>query len=585
MGSAIPERCDVLICGGGPVGLSLAYLLGREGLHVQLFERRDSTTTLPKGQYLHASTAEFFRQWGVWPLLESRGWQTERSNGQGFYVNVAAGAVAEIRAIDGTHEEYVQKWSSLSPVYPRKVPASDYEAALRHQASRFPAVGLHFSCRVVDVENTPQGVTLELDHGPDAERLQVHARYAVACDGAHSFVRSRIGKGQDHGPTFGNQVLVEFRADLTSTLGRDGYFHSFVLHPHYAGWFGSQHPQTGLWRYSFRHDEDEAPPLELLVERIRGALGMPELPLDIVQIHRFDYSTGLLRRWREGSVFFAGDAAHWHSPWGGFGMNSGVQDANNLAWKLAMVLRGTAAPALLDTYEHERLSRARTTVKSATYNSLHYQAIVEALRVGEGRAMAGGELSAEGVTFLRQRLPLHGENSVLHTGYQLGTVYESTAVSREPGQEAPTPDLRDYVETTVPGVRAPHCWLLSADGKRVSTIDLWGRGFVLLGLKLPAFWVSACNRVQAELGIDLELLSVGDAGGFSPEDMKFERLYAPRPGWVSLVRPDGFIAASWCPREGEEAADWLDHVLRRVLGLRVEAVAVTHARTGVAPSA
>ena len=80
------DQYDVILCGGGPVGLSLAYLLGRAGLQVALFERRASTTTLPKGQYLHASTGELFRQWGVWDLLQESGWETERANGQGFYV-------------------------------------------------------------------------------------------------------------------------------------------------------------------------------------------------------------------------------------------------------------------------------------------------------------------------------------------------------------------------------------------------------------------------------------------------------------------------------------------------------------------
>ncbi|QNP50321.1 FAD-dependent monooxygenase [Diaphorobacter aerolatus] len=133
------DHFDVVVCGGGPVGLVTAFLLGREGLNVALFEKRPGTTTLPKGQYLHASTAEFFRQWGVWDLLRDAGWETEAANGQGFYVNVANGPVAAIRAIDGTHEEYEAKWAQYSPVYPRKVPASDYEAAICRRAESYPA--------------------------------------------------------------------------------------------------------------------------------------------------------------------------------------------------------------------------------------------------------------------------------------------------------------------------------------------------------------------------------------------------------------------------------------------------------------
>lgn len=571
--SALPESAtqpepdvDVAICGGGPVGLSLAYLLGRAGVKTALFEKRATTTTLPKGQYVHAQTSELYRQWGVWSQLEKCGWSIQRSNGQGFYLNVAAGPVAEVRATHGTDEDYQKKWESLTPVFPRKIPASDYEAALCRQASLWPSVDIAFNAQVVDARQSDGQAQLVIrDRVSGAERT-VRARYLVACDGAHSFVRNRIGQGEDNGPAFLNQILVEFEADLEATLGRDGFFHSFVLDPRYAGWFGSQHPDTGLWRYSFRHDEEELPDQDIILARMRGALGEPDLPLKIVRTYRFDYTTGLLRRWREGQVFFAGDAAHWHSPWGGFGANSGVQDANNLAWKLALVIKGLASEDLLDTYEVERKAKGWQTVKAATYNSMHFQAIAQSAILGEPTLYSHGRLSEVGVRFLREVIEPHGANAVLHTGYQLGTVYQSRAVMDD-GAVAPAPRLKDYVETTVPGVRAPHVWLRDREGKRVSLVDLWGRSFVLVAVGDAEAWRRAAAAEEARSGLPLTVLDVGAGGDYVPEDDKFARLYgAEKDVTMVLVRPDGFVARRFYGDAARDGATFLARTFDHMLG-------------------
>lgn len=553
---------DTIICGGGPVGLSLAYLLGRWGLRTTLFEKRASTTTLPKGQYVHAQTAELYRQWGVWSLLEQRGWPIEKSNGQGVYVNVSRGPVAQVRATAGNEADYARKWEHLTPVYPRKIPASDYEAALCQQARQWPSADIQFSTRVIDVQPTDTHVSVRVRNEKTGSEQQIRGRYLVACDGAHSFVRNRVGQGEDHGPAFLNQVLVEFNASLDDTLGRDGYFHSFVIDPRYAGWFGSKHPDTGAWRYSFRHDEDTVPDRETILTRIRGALGM-DIPIEILQIFRFDYTTGLLRNWREGNVFFAGDAAHWHSPWGGYGANSGVQDANNLAWKMALVLRGLASDGLLDTYEVERKVKAWQVVKAATYNSLHFQSIMQSVIVGEPKLATHGELSEAGRQFLQQRFDPHGDNTVLHTGFQLGTVYNSRAIVPD-GEIAPMAELKKYEETTIPGVRAPHVWLRDATGHRVSLVDKWGASFVLVVSADSAVWRKAVETIRQE-GIPLSIIDVSPEGEYKADDGKFSRLYqGDKTHGAVLVRPDGFVAARFAREKASSTL--LQQVLRQILG-------------------
>ena len=566
-GATGPEQdvFDVAVCGGGPVGLALTYLLGRAGCRVRLLEKRASTTTLPKGQYMHAQTSELYRQWGIWDALRDKGWGINQSNGQGYYIAIAKGPVASVRANNGSEEDYRRKWAPLTPIYPRKIPASDYEAAICRKAMLWPSVDISFNMRVTGVDQLDGGVRLCVSDTETGAKGTVHARYVVACDGAHSFIRNRLGRGEDNGPGFLNQVLVEFEAELDHTLGKDGFFHSFVLDPRYAGWFGSKHPETGLWRYSFGHDEDELPHPDVILARIRGALGEPDIPVKVVRTLRFDYTTGLLRRWREGNVLFAGDAAHWHSPWGGFGANSGIQDANNLAWKLALVLRGVSGESLLDTYEQERKPKALQTVKSATYNSLHFRAIVQSALVGEPEIYTRGEITPACKQFLAERMKPHGENAVLHTGYQLGTVYRSEAVIPD-GEDAPDPALKDYVESTVPGTRAPHIWLTDRAGQSISLIDLFGGTFTLVIAEDAVAWSKAADALNGMLGSIIAPVDLSETGAYRPEEPKFSRLYRGARGFAAvLVRPDGFVACRLAPLDAGAAEEALAAAMKKLL--------------------
>lgn len=332
----------------------------------------------------------------------------------GLLSGVADGAVAEVRQSVESDEAYARKWQALSLVAPRKVPASDYEAALRRQALSWPTVKLHFSATVAGVAQDGEKVTLAV-RGPTGDTQRIACRYLVACDGARSFVRSQLGAGEDHGPTFGNQILTGLRADLDDTLGRDAYFHSVILDPRHAGWFGSQHPGSGLWRYSFRHDEESLPTPDDVKARIRGALGLPELPVEIVETYRFDYTTGC-------ATGALGECCLPATPRTGIPLGglwrqhqrSGCQQPRVEARSGGA---GTASADLLDTYPAERKPRAELAIKAATYNAMHFQAIVAAALVGEPNAARNARLGETAAAFLRAAVTRHGSASILHTGF------------------------------------------------------------------------------------------------------------------------------------------------------------------------
>lgn len=170
--------------------------------------------------------------------------------------------------------------------------------------------------------------------------------------------------------------------------------------------------------------------------------------------------------------------------------------------------------------------------------------------------------------FLSQRAVPHGDNAVLHTGYQLGTVYRSQAVIAN-DEAAPVPELVDYVESTVPGVRAPHAWLRDASGQRSSTVDLWGRRFVLIGHEVHAHWMAAAENVARAMKMELPIINVAKDGAYRPLDAKFEMLYETNHGDVILVRPDGFVAAKLRARDLESATRELKSAIQSILGISV----------------
>ncbi|MES1980511.1 MAG: hypothetical protein V4451_20910 [Pseudomonadota bacterium] len=197
---------------------------------------------------------------------------------------------------------------------------------------------------------------------------------------------------------------------------------------------------------------------------------------------------------------------------------------------------------------------------------MHYQAIAEAARVGEGELFAQGKISPEAQLFLLQRAIPHGDNAVLHTGYQLGTVYHSQAVIAN-SEVVPVPELAEYRESTVPGVRAPHAWLQNAACERLSTLDLWGRRFVLIGHNLHSHWERAARSVVDALGVEIAPFCVGEDAAYRPLDAKFARLYETHKGGVVLVRPDGFIAAKLLAADEDSAHTQLLGVMQSILGV------------------
>jgi hypothetical protein len=250
---------------------------------------------------------------------------------------------------------------------------------------------------------------------------------------------------------------------------------------------------------------------ERSAEFVRTAAGVPDLDVKILGVVPWTASARVAERYRTGRIFLAGDAAHEMPPTGGFGMNTGVQDVHNLAWKLACVLRGAAGPRLLDTYHDERQPLGQTTTQQSLNNAIS----MGRLNRAAGTAGARPEyLNEQGMIF--------------------GAQYESSAVVPDGTAAPPVANpITDYVPSARPGGRAPHVWL-ERDGQRLSTIDLVGNGFVLLTSPAGTAWREAAER----LGV--RTLSIGD-GELADPDGQWLETYGLDETGVALVRPDGYV--------------------------------------------
>ena len=323
---------------------------------------------------------------------------------------------------------------------------------------------------------------------------------------------------------FSNSITIYFRADLTRQLLGKPLSVIYINNPALGGFFRMEKNCTtgflvvntvGDPKLNPRAAADAAADIseKRLIELVRAGAGIPDLAVKIDGIARWRATSDVARRFQDGRVFLAGDAAHLMPPNGGFGGNTGIHDAHNLAWKLALVLKGVAGPKLLDTYEVERKPVSKFTVEQAYTRYVTRTA-----------------------TYLGARdfqAPAHDFN------IELGYLYRSPAIVAENGEDKGHDDPR--LTFGRPGSRAPHVWLNRA-GHKASTIDLFGRSFVLLTTFEGAPWCAAARAAASRFkGLDLETLCVGTAPLRDP-DLRFAEAYGLSGAGAVLVRPDGFIA-------------------------------------------
>ncbi|MFJ9669528.1 FAD-dependent oxidoreductase [Streptomyces sp. NPDC101221] len=614
-GAGRTHRVPVLVVGGSLVGLSMSVFLGRLGVRHTLVERHAGTSIHPRGRGNNVRTMEIFRVAGTEPDIRRAAATLADNHG-----------ILQTPTLVGDAGEWLFKQIDPGNGLARFSPSSwclcsqnDLEPELLTHAVNLGG-DLRFGTELLSFETDADGVTAIVKSRETGEHTTIRADYLVAADGPRSPVREQLGIGQSGPGDLFHNVSITFRSRRLADVVGDRRFIVCYLTDENAD--GALLPVDNRENWVFHapwHPEQGETVEDFTDERcaahIRRAVGDPDLDVEITGKAPWHAAQRVARSYRSGRVLLAGDSAHEMSPTGAFGSNTGIQDAHNLAWKLAAVLEGWAGEPLLDTYDTERRPVAEATSARAAHRSVEHSHPGFAPPAGMGAAggpggasgggrgsggpggaPGGGGPGASGAPGGAARggpggAPGRGgpagtpggapggggpagapggapagppggpQRGILNVA--LGYRYPQGAVV---GADPATPVVPEGLDLSgAPGSRAPHLWLRRGE-ERLSTLDLYEDSLVLLSdAAQPTGWHEAATEVAAALRVPLRPYRVGGTPGADlvpdDEETDWARAHGVTRGGAVLIRPDGFVAwRSPGPAPDPEA------MLRQVVG-------------------
>jgi 2-polyprenyl-6-methoxyphenol hydroxylase-like FAD-dependent oxidoreductase len=506
----------VLIAGGGPIGLALAADLGRRGVAAMLVERNANKLGPAKMLEVSVRTMELCRQLGIAEKVRNWGFPLDWPLDSAFVTDLAGYEIGRVR----TPALGVAADSPFSPERGRPCPQTWFDPILQDCARSYPGITLRHQVALESFVQDEGGVTASLRDSRTGAIDTVRAGYLVGCDGFASIVRELLGIAIRGEPHLDWSMTVYLRIpDLFAACDKEKAFRYVFVGPEGTWSFLSIVDGKELWRLQFV-DVDEARLQSLDIPAlVRRCFGR-EIPYTIEDKSMWVRKRTVADRFSDGRVFLAGDAAHAHPPNGGLGMNTGIQDAFDLGWKLAATLAGWGGQALLESYDHERRPAC---ARAAEVSLANYRRLVSAAQRAEIYAPTpAGEAARRAIG---AGLVDENEKSWHPVGVHLGYIYHPSPIVVPDGTQQPPDDTVGYVPTTFPGARAPHAWL--ADGG--SILDLFGAGFVLLAF--ADMLTAALERAAAARGVPLTVHRI--------EQREIADLYGRA---LVLVRPDGHVA-------------------------------------------
>lgn len=584
-------QTPVLIVGGGGCGLSTSLFLSNLGIESLLIEKHPQQSPMPKARYLNQRTMEVFRQQGLAEAVYQRSVPLDYISKMRWCTSLGGDGPWDRRTLFD-----LEAWGggSLAPVYQQDSPCQStiypqvrLEPLLKAQAEARGAGRLRFGHELVELRQDEQGVHASVLDRASGETYGVRARYLVAADAGKS-VGPIVGARLEGTPELIEMVTVYFKADLSAWIDDDRVSTFWFANPEGdtsawgSGVLGKlgptrfdRHSEEWMFHFSFKPGADDQYDAQTLVPRIRELLKTPALELELLGIGRWIVQGVLADRYRFGRVFLAGDAAHRHTPTTGLGLNSAVHDAQNLAWKLALVLKGQAGDGLLDSYESERRPAAERNVNWALFTFGNHQSTGAAIGLIPGdleRSQANFKaLLAEGDDGEARRARFREVMRIHRSEYQahdleIGIRYDQGALVADGTPPPPRDPMgHQFAATTRPGHRMAHAWVQAGTGqgaRRVSTLDLARLDGLVLITGRAGVWEAAAEAAARAAGLPIDVIVIGGDAEHTDPQGEWQRVREIADDGAVLLRPDQHVA--WRCLRRPEAAD-LGALLRGVL--------------------
>lgn len=590
------RRVQVLVAGGGASGLVATMLLSRLGVDTLCVNYHESTSPQPKAHILNQRSMEILTELGLAdevyrvstprPQMACAAWFSGVA-GPGDRYGREIGRV-EAWSAGGTDPDY----AAASACAPANLPQMYLEPILKAGAERIAPERILFFHELVGIEQDGEGVTATVMDRASGRTFAVRCRYLLGADGGRT-VAALLGIAMQRVGTMANRMAsVHFTGDLSPWLSGDDVVTRFMLNPDFGGSWDSgvlipegptrwgRHSEQ--WVFHTRHPLGETDGLEpeAVIAHMKRVLAIPGFDPEIHHVSEWRLGAVLAERFSQGRVYLLGDACRRHPPTGGLGMNAGIQDAFNIAWKLAAVLAGRAGPALLDSYEVERRPVSVTNVEAALANAANHFHIDRAL--GLSKENDPGEnwrrLSVawddrpenEGARRALARAIQLNRLGFRHHNLEVGYTYPQGAFVPD-GTPAPEPlhPVLLYQPSTRPGHPLPHALLADLGPARPIGEGCAGGHFLLVAGEGGEAWVQAARRLSAELGVPMRAFRVGMMEG-DQIDLRgaWQRQRGIGPEGAVLVRPDRFVAFRSAGGVDDPLA-----VLRDVLGVVLAACA------------